>query len=535
MPSDQEFAVPLGAQGLNFRDQPSIVGFSGFIDAINWRLDEDGAPTKRLGYDTYRDPNGPTTQLPAIPLELTPFAPYGGTNAIVAACADGHTYVSPGDGTWTSIASGLSSSAVPDYAVLNDVLYWTNGVDVVQSYTGVTVAAVSAAPKGSCCSVWRNRLWISGVAAFPHRIYWSAIGDPTSWPAFNFVDIHPPRGDAVTALAPSPNIGSQFDGADGMLVYTARSLHRIYDDSDNAAGAIVGGGNNLVDGSNGCVNQRTLVLINGRVIGAAKDGIYSTDGHHPLVLESSRLGNFFTNQANQAQRVNMTAVQWHGSYLLSLTATGQATNGLVLELYTALPRMAGDSQHPIMAMDIPVSAWANYPATIGDVLYFADSSISPSDNRKYVRRYGQGGWDTDGLDSQQPISADAQTGATTFGIPHPKHIRRMQLAGRGTVTVGVQHDFETGVGETQSFQLTGDDGGVWGVGVWGTGVWGGAEDTGDATRWYTARGRYFSLRMSETSIKSGTGRATLGGISPPIGGASIYSAIVCVTPLASDS
>ena len=334
--------------------------------------------------------------------------------------------------------------------------------------------------------------------------------------------------------SPAPNLGAQFEGSDGILVYTARSLHRIYDDSDNATGAIVGGANALLDGANGCVNQRTLALINGRVFGCAKDGIYSTDGHHPLLLESGRLAKFFENQASQSQRSQMCAVAWHGSYLLALTRSGDATNGLVLEVYTALPRMSGDSQHPIMAMDIPVAAWASYPSTIGDVLYFADSSTSPSDNRTYVRRYGQGGWDTDSLDAQLPITADAQTGATTFGIPHPKHVRRIQLAGRGVVTIGVQADFETGVGETQSFELTGTGGGVWGVGVWGTGVWGGAEDTGDATRWYIKRGRYFSLHLTETSVKSGTGRATLGGVSPPIGGASIYSAIVCVTPLASD-
>jgi hypothetical protein len=535
MPSDQEFAVPLGGQGLNFRDQPSIVGFAGFIDAVNWRLDEDGAPTKRLGYDTYRDPGGSTVALPAVPLELTPFAPYGGTNTIIAACADGKSYTSPGDGTWTQIATGMSASALPDYAMLNDVLYWSNGIDAVQSWTGTVLAAIGAAPKGTFLAVWRNRLWVAGVAGFPHRVYWSAIGDPTSWPALNFVDIHPPRGDAITALAPAPNLGAQFEGSDGILVYTSRSVHRIYDDTDNATGAIVGGGNSLIDGANGCVNQRTLVLINGRVWGVAKDGIYSTDGHHPLLLESGRLGRFFENQANQAQRDKMCAVAWHGSYLLSLTRAGEGTNGLVLEVYTALPRMSGDSQHPIMAMDIPVAAWAAYPATTGDVLYFADSSTSPSDNRTYVRRYGQGGWDTDSLSTQLPITADAQTGATTFGIPHPKHVRRIQLAGRGNVTIGVQADFETGAGETQSFELTGTDGGVWGVGVWGTGVWGGAEDTGDATRWYIKRGRFFSLHLTETSVRSGTGRATLGGVSPPIGGASIYSAIVCVTPLASDS
>ena len=178
MPSDQEFAVPLGAQGLNFRDQPSIVGFGGFIDALNWRLDEDGAPTKRLGYDTYRDPGGATVQLPAIPLELTPYAPFGGTNSIIAACADGKSYTSPGDGTWTQIASGMSGSATPDYAMLNDILYWTNGIDQVQSWNGTALTAIAAAPKGTVCAVWRNRLWIAGVAGFAHRVYWSTIGDP---------------------------------------------------------------------------------------------------------------------------------------------------------------------------------------------------------------------------------------------------------------------------------------------------------------------------------------------------------------------
>lgn len=527
MPADQEFTVTIGVAGLNFRDQPSIVGLTGFIDSLNWRLDEDGAPTTRLGYDSYTDDVGSTLASP--PLELFAY----NERAIIAYCQNGHVYSSPGDGSWTSIASGLSADT-PSFAILDDVLYWTNGVDHLQSWDGASLTSITAAPLGAYCCVWRNRLWIAGVDGSPHTVYWSSIGDPTSWPADNFAEIHGPHGDVITAITPAPNRDSQFDGADGVLVFTKSSLHRIYDDSDNVDGTITGGSNSLVDPSTGCVNARTIAQVNGIVYCVADDGIYATTGHSSLFLQSSKLGRFFSDQVSPAGKADMAAVSWKGSYLLAFTPLGSGSNSMALEVYTTLPQDPHDNQHPIMAYTVPVNAWVNLPNdNQGAHLYFSDSSPG---NTNYVRRWASGGFDTTGIATSVPIKASARTGSSNFGIPHPKRVRRVQLTGRGNLTVGVISDFERGQGEPGSYQLTLDaTGSQWGTMIWGVDDWTAPNDLNTRTRWFTRRGREFGLTLTTQSTDVSAGRDTLGIAGVPQGASAIYASVLCLTPLAADS
>lgn len=526
MPVDVEVALNVGKDGLNLRDQPAEVPIAELVDSVNWRIDENGALVKRLGYAAYAS-SGP---LAAVPLEQATFNPAGGTTALLFYCADGHVYSSPGDGTFTSIASGLSTTARPTFATLNDKIYWSNGTDNLQQWTGSVLTSIASAPKGKYLAVWRNRLWVAGVASAPRTVYWSNISDPTNWNALNFVDIHGLRGDQITGLVAAPNIGTSFDGADGLLVYMKRSTHRIFDDTDNANGAIVGGGNVLIDGGTGTSSHRSLVHLNGRVWSVCQDGIYSTDGHASLRLESGRLGSFFRNAVNPAFLANALGRAWQGNYWLSVASTGSGINDLILEVYASFPPTIHGDQ-PLMAHRIPVAAWSIYPAATGDQLIFCDASTTPSDNRLRVRQYGVGGADTDGQATSLPIAASARSGAWTFGTPHPKRIRRVQATGRGTVTLGVATDLERSIGETRTFIMPVSEGPFWNTVNWNQFQWGPLGGVTTNAQWYTRRGRVFQLTVNESSTDIASTTPRLGAATSISGGAALYNLIVRFTPL----
>lgn len=640
VPIDVESSVAFGITGLNLRDAPLVVGPTGLTDSLNWRLDARGALVKRLGYVKYPA----SSELAAIPLEQSTYTPSTGGNALIFYCANGKVYSSPGDGAYTQIATGLSTSAIPSFAQMIDKLYWSNGVDAVQSWDGSSLVAITGindvqtititgvptggtttltfngssttalaynatatnvhdalvllpsigtgnvtvtggpwpgtgiaitfvntmantaeplitttdaltggsapathvahtttgrgdAPKGKYLAVWRNRLWVAGTTTNPNRVYWSGIGDPTAWPALNYVDILGPRGDVITALYSSPNIGSSSDGNDGVLVFKTTSVSRVIDDSDNnpATAVISGGANVLVDAVTGTVNSRTVVGLEGRVYCAGKNGIYSTDGHTALVLESAQLGLLFGQALAQTQATNMTAVRWQNNYLLACTPVGSTANTLVLELYPTLGRV-GDS--PIMALGLPVKAWSVYPGASGDQLYFCDNSQTPSDNRKWVRLMWSGGSDTDGASTTMNITASARSGASLFNSVQEKRLRYIQAVGRGQLTVGAATDFDTGGGDQQTFISGGTSGALplWNQVTWNQFVWPGLGSVGvqPITRYYGTRGRYFTFVVSETSMDVAQAAPALGITPAASGGAALYSMICKFTPLAGE-
>jgi hypothetical protein len=649
VPVDEQFSITIGQDGLNLRDQPAEVPVSQLIDGVNWRIDENGALVKRLGYTTY-------ATLPALPLAQTTYEPVDGATSLIFSCANGNVYSSPGDETLAVIATGLNGTSAPTFATLNDKLYWTNGVDAVQQWDGSTLTAISGindkqtvtitgtptggtfsltfngassagiarnavasavqsaleatatigtgnvvctggplpgtpvvctfagtladtalpvmtadgslltggstptvtvahtttgrgdAPRGNYLAVWRNRLWVCGSDSFPNRVWWSGAGDATVWTTTNFVDLLGPEADEITGATAAPNIATSFDGADGILIYKRKSLHRIVDDSDNVAGVFSGGSNVLVDASTGTLSNTSIVHQNGRIYCVAQNGIYSTDGHTSQTLESGRLGRFFPTSLPTSRLEQSVAAGFQGTILVAVPGVTASGGTLTLELSTSLA--AADRSHPIMALDLPIAYVSVLPQVSGsDALIFCDSAQSPTDDRLFVRRYPSGGADTQQASNATPINAYARSGATIFSTPRPKRMRRLQVTGRGSLLIGVEADLESGPGESQVVNLgtgnavssggasaaTWGDGGTWGDGrVWGDDGSGGIVTalpihTGSA--WYTRRGRRFGFYISNISTDSGAVPGSLGAPSFATGGAAVYDLTARITPL----
>lgn len=377
------------------------------------------------------------------------------------------------------------------------------------------------APKGKYLAVWRNRLWVAGVAATPNRVFWSGAGDPTVWPQLNYVDILGPRGDLITGLASAPNIGQSSDGSDGVLVFKTRSTHRVVDDTDNTSGAVVGGANVLVDGATGTINNRTVRQLNGRVYCVAGDGIYSTDGHNTLVLESAQLGSLISTMTPPSNAALMTAIPYRNSYLLATPqSSGTNSNGLVFEVYSAIGRTG---EHPIMVLRKSPNAWTIYTdSAAGDRIMFTNSSTP--------LLMFSGGLTFTGI----AISASATTGLSLLGVNAVKRLRRIRAVGRGQMIIGAVTDFEVGQGDQQQFLVdVSSNPPLWNVVNWNEFNWAGAGDSGvfPVSRYYGTRGRWFGFVISESSTQTTQGPASLGTTPAQIGGAALQQMILTLVPL----
>lgn len=89
---------------------------------------------------------------------------------------------------WTQIASGLSTTVPMSFETFTSKVFFCEGT-VYASWDGSTYTTYPSAPLGRYLRLWKDTMWMSGIAALPDRVYSSAAGDATSWPAANWVDI----------------------------------------------------------------------------------------------------------------------------------------------------------------------------------------------------------------------------------------------------------------------------------------------------------------------------------------------------------
>lgn len=107
------------------------------------------------------------------------------------------------DGTFADIATGVSAVAVPSYATFNDWLILSddaNSAPKKWTGTGSTSALGGSPPNFSFCIEHKGRLFASGVAANPSRLYYSDAYDPEAgWT--NYITIGTNDGSHITGLS----------------------------------------------------------------------------------------------------------------------------------------------------------------------------------------------------------------------------------------------------------------------------------------------------------------------------------------------
>src|SRR5215831_13460896 len=246
--------------GWNVRDAAAQLAGNESPDCYNITLDERGGMAKRLGYVK----SNPTPYQSA--LVSNEYYWPSGQNKITQCGAKLYK-----DDSTTEFKTFTTSERC-GMCDFKGLLIFIHPTDGLFKYDGATVTALAAGPKGSTITAWQNILWAAGDPAQPPRVYFCAIGDETSWPGTNFVDLREKDTEPVVCLTGAS--GVDVSGRPGLLAFKRRSTYRIFSSStgqfqtlDTAVGA-----------------ASAIAVVNGfqRTVALGATGIFWTDGVGPM-------------------------------------------------------------------------------------------------------------------------------------------------------------------------------------------------------------------------------------------------------------
>ncbi len=121
--------------------------------------------------------------------------------ASINGASNAQLYRWAGSGNFAAIGSAnLTNSSRVMFETANEYLFGFNGDEVVD-YDGTTVTRNRAGiPVGYYPSWFHNYLFIGKSDTYPSRLFWSALGTPTTFDAADYADINPGDSDEIMGL-----------------------------------------------------------------------------------------------------------------------------------------------------------------------------------------------------------------------------------------------------------------------------------------------------------------------------------------------
>lgn len=221
-----------------------------------------------------------------------------------------------------------------------DSLWMMNGTDAAKKWDGTTFANWEGKPpKGTMLRVWKNRMIVSGVAAFPQRVFFSEPGDPqkpedetNGGYGNNWIDIRTSEDDIdpVTWMEVLDDV---------LLIFKKRSVNAIYDSTTFSFQRIA---------NVGCEGRFQSCVLDERAYFCNRSGVYSVTAQGALRYESLNVEPLFkgTGPAGlEAIDLNLLATSGrmcalpNGRIYLACTPKGSQANRWLLECY---PRLRGE-------------------------------------------------------------------------------------------------------------------------------------------------------------------------------------------------
>jgi len=468
--------------GLNLRDTIPQLAPNELANSENGVLDEKGGWSKRLGCRSNGTFGASGDRL------LSAYTFYRGTagNPQVLIHTTAGTLYYTNDATanpivWTQIATGLSTTARLSFETFLSKVWFTNGVDVFASWDGAAYTTYASAPKGKFVRLWKDTLWISGVTGLDDRLYSSAAGDPTTWPATSWVDITKGDGDTTTCL-----------GTDGLvLIFGKRNrIMTVYDPGTFA--------NRVIDYEKGIESHFSMIQFENEIYFLTRRGIAKFDSSGPSVILSAKLDPLFDpNILNLAALSTTYSYVFNNQVGFAVPEAGSAYPTLQIEYY---PRLAPYSQlgsrliGPFALQRMPASVFARVRVGQTETLYGGHNTAN-----KFLQLFAPVGTD-DGA----TFAAIMRTGPYDFGVPtRTKYIRRFKLIGRGAMNAKIIRNLGTGTYRYKYIDLT-QATDLWSLTqLWGQGNWGPGSVVKEA-RWIPdAYARFFQFQFDDSSANTG--------------------------------
>jgi hypothetical protein len=181
----------------------------------------------------------------------------GASNAQLYISSDGTTFSAIG-------SANLTNNAQMNFVQASDRLFGFNGTEVVDvANDGTTVTKNrSGVPIGKFGYWFHNFLFVAGVAGTSiNNVYWSNLGDPTTFTGANFIAINANDGDYITGLSSfsaAPSTGNDF-----LIVAKLNSFWTIggWSGTTFSANTIAGQNTSFINNGYGTPSHRCMIAV----------------------------------------------------------------------------------------------------------------------------------------------------------------------------------------------------------------------------------------------------------------------------------
>lgn len=207
----------------------------------------------------------------------------------------GGAYAASADDSWRFVQFGSNVIA-------------TNFADDLQSFVIGTSTAfgqlAAAAPKSRYLAIWKDFLVLGHLQANPQRVRWSAIDDPTNWPAIGSAAAAQTQSDQQDLVGEGGWIQGVVGGlgsADGVVIQE-RALWRV-----TYVGPPLIFAFDLVEGARGTPAPGSVVQLGGMVAYLGEDGFYVFDGQSSRPIGSEKIDKTFFADFDQTYASRMSS------------------------------------------------------------------------------------------------------------------------------------------------------------------------------------------------------------------------------------
>jgi len=492
--ADAEASAQGFSGGLNLRDAISLLQPNELSKGENVVLEERGGVSKRSGCLSKGTFGAGADRI------LSMYTFYRGASVpqmLIHTSAGTLYYTADPNASpivWTQITTGLSASVPFSFETFNNKCYFSNGVDSYAAWDGSTYTTFPSAPKGRYLRLYRDAMWVSGIAGAPDRVYSSDPGNPESFSVSSWVDIAHGDGDQITAL-----------GTDGtfLICFKRRRTMHIYDPTTFA--------NKVVDFEKGCESHFSVIQFESSTYFFSRRGICEYLGDSPSRYLSYKLDPLWDERI-----INLNVLDKVTSYVTgnrigwAVPEVGSAVPSFQIEYYPRLstrsgedtPSIYGETRGPFMIQRMPTMCFAGYRSGSSDHLFAAHNAAN-----KVLQAFTSG----QGTDDGATFQGMAETALWDFAAKdRVKYLRRLRLLGRGKFQIQVKRNYQSAIYKSYAADLT-QSADLWSLSdQWGVGVWGPDSNIKSVRIDTDIYGRTFILRIVDAETSTATRPISVG-------------------------
>lgn len=172
-------------------------------------------------------------------------------------------------GSWSlleSVSAAGTTTPVAFARGMNVTIYTSTQWGTSRYYTGSSAAAITGSPAGRCAAFHKGYFFVAGTAGNPSRLWFSALGDYTTWPALNYIDVNEGDGEPIEDI---------LSASDGMIIAKKSSLWLMLGSSEDNFSL------HQLGKANGGYPGRCLTQTPQGVVVAGQTGVFLWSGGTP--------------------------------------------------------------------------------------------------------------------------------------------------------------------------------------------------------------------------------------------------------------